>query len=83
MKIHKIKIRPDFFADVCSDLKNFEIRENDRNYQVGDKLVLCEYDSDVREYTGRVAERKIIYITDYAQKDNFIVMSIARTLELA
>lgn len=75
--IHKLKIQPQYFIEVCTGKKSFEIRKNDRNFQVGDKLLLKEFESETRSYTGRVIERKITYITDYAQQDDYIVMAIA------
>lgn len=73
---HKLKIQPEYFKEVCTGMKSFEIRRNDRDFKVGDKLLLQEYLPDSESYTGRVVERKITYITNYAQKDNYVVMAI-------
>lgn len=40
MKIHELKLDTFYFDDVKSGLKTFEIRKNDRDYQVGDLLSL-------------------------------------------
>jgi len=40
---HNLKTWPSFFQAVKSKIKPFEIRENDRNYQVGDTLILEEF----------------------------------------
>ena len=40
--------------------KNFEVRYNDRNYRIGDWLVLCEWDG--QRYTGHEIVRRITYI---------------------
>lgn len=76
MKKHKLKINPEYFKAVCSGEKSFEIRENDRNFQVDDLLLLCEYLPDKKEFTGRIVERKVTYMTDYAQRENYVVMAI-------
>lgn len=60
MRRHELKILPKWYADVESEKKNFEIRVNDRNYKVGDTLILQEYDKG--NYTGREITRKIQYI---------------------
>ena len=73
---HKLKILPQYFEDVCSGKKSFEIRKNDRDFKVGDTLFLMEFDTLAHSCTGRVVERKITYITDYAQKENYVVMAI-------
>ena len=49
---HKLKTWPVFFWDVATGGKTFEIRKNDRDFKVGDQLILQEYDPDKKEYTG-------------------------------
>ena len=44
MKTHKIKLLLDFCDDVLSGDKPFEIRENDRGYQKGDRVVFQPYE---------------------------------------
>jgi ASC-1-like (ASCH) protein len=68
---HNLKIQPEYFKEVCTGKKSFEIRINDRGYQVGDTLILCEFERN--EYTGRVIERKITYITGYAHQEKLCV----------
>ncbi|KAA6451300.1 MULTISPECIES: ASCH/PUA domain-containing protein [Bacillus] len=75
---HKLKILPEYFDCVCNDEKTFEIRKNDRGFKVGDLLELYEYIPEKDEYTGRVVIREVTYMTDYAQKDNYVVMAINR-----
>ncbi|MBX8942005.1 DUF3850 domain-containing protein [Enterococcus faecalis] len=73
-KIHELKILPEYFTAVASGIKRFEIRKNDRGYNVGDILRLNEYENG--KYTGNVHVVEITYITDYAQQDNFVVLGI-------
>lgn len=77
-KVHELKLSDEFFDHVRIGKKNFEIRRNDRNYRVGDHLLLKEWNG-VR-YTGRTLLRKIVYITDYDQKDNTVVMGIKKVI---
>lgn len=71
---HVLKIQQNYFNAVKSGKKKFEIRKNDRNYKVGDILLLKEYTCG--SYTDNEYRAKITYITDYAQKDNYVVLSI-------
>ncbi len=74
MTKHELKILPEYFSAVAKSLKTFEIRKNDRNYQVGDLLELKEWND--RKFTGDSVLMQVTYITDYAQKDNYVVMGI-------
>lgn len=60
--IHELKILPEYFADILSGEKTFEIRKNDKLYQKGDMLALNEYTQD--GYTGRCAMVEITYILE-------------------
>lgn len=75
MKRHDLKILPEYFNAVINNTKNFEIRKNDRNYQVGDILVLNEYFPN-QGYSGKKVERIITYITDFMQQPDYIVMAV-------
>lgn len=46
MKTHELKLDIKYFDDVKSGKKNFEIRKNDRGYEVGDILELKAWDKD-------------------------------------
>lgn len=81
-----LKLHVDYFDDVADGVKTFEIRKNDRDYQVGNILVLREYDpidSYTGAFTGRECRARITYITDYAQKDNYVVLGIVLVEEVA
>lgn len=58
--IHEIKILPDYFDAVKCGAKRFELRKNDRNYKLGDIVIMCEWDGD--SYTGNEIEVAITYV---------------------
>lgn len=60
---HDLKISSQYYDDVMMGRKNFELRKNDRDYQVGDIFVLREYNND--KYTGRY----FIQVIGYVLKD--------------
>lgn len=74
--LQEVKILPRFFEDVRRGIKNFEVRYNDRNYQVGQRLLLREYDDGA--YTGRTLEREICYVLDDTTfcKEGFVVLGL-------
>lgn len=73
-KTHELKILPLYFHHVRTGLKTFEIRKNDRDYQAGDNLLLREWDGS--RYTNRSLFARIVYMTNYAQQDDYVVMGI-------
>ena len=76
---HYLKTLPEYFNAVENGTKPFEVRKNDRNYQVGDTLHLQEYSNGA--YTGREISKKICYILDNPTfcKDGFVVLGLQST----
>ncbi len=56
VEVHELKTWPEYFRDVKRGFKLHEIRENDRDYSVGDLLVLREW---IPMMTTRQAIREI------------------------
>ena len=76
MTIHKLKIDSKYFDAVRKGFKTFEIRKNDRNFEVGDKLILQEYDREKQVCTGYELLAFVTYITNFVQKMDYVVMAI-------
>lgn len=79
MIIHDLKICPKYFDDVKRNKKRFEIRKDDRNYQVGDLITLREWDNG--QYTGReIKNIPIRYILrdvpEYGLKEGYCILGI-------
>lgn len=62
MKTIDLKIMPEFFQAVKDGEKTFEVRKDDRNFEVGDFVRLYEYLPNIMTYTGRFVDVKISYI---------------------
>lgn len=75
--IHELKILPEFFEAVTSRRKQFEIRKNDRSFQVGDLVILQEWDHG--KYTGNSYHVFITYITDFGQPEGQVVFGFQPT----
>ncbi|HCO3755907.1 TPA: DUF3850 domain-containing protein [Escherichia coli] len=77
--IHNLKILPEHFTPVLDGLKLAELRKNDRNFQVGDILVLYEWDGD---YTGDACEREVIHVADVGSYlPGYVLLSMRVTNE--
>lgn len=79
MMVHYLKIKPEYYRDVQSGLKTFELRKNDRDFQVGDILMLIKLDDKGNE-TDQVTRVKVTYILkdcpQYGLKDGYAILGI-------
>ena len=80
--VNHLKTRVVFFEAILTGAKTFEIRYNDRDFQVEDGLILQEWDDrnpmEEGHFTGREIQRTITYITDFQQRPGYVVMGISR-----
>lgn len=77
MAIHQLKILPEYYQEVLSGNKAYELRKNDRDYKRNDKLGLNEYDGE--NYTGRKIIAYITYIFTggkYGLSKDYCILSI-------
>ena len=74
---HELKIRPDYFSAVASGHKKFELRRNDRNFKVDDRLLLREWDET--GYSGKKVLCRIDYILENHDglDSNYAILSIS------
>ena len=64
---HTLKCRSDFFNDIWRLQKTFELRRDDRNFQVGDWVLLREIKIGIG-YTGRKINARIRYVLRNAEE---------------
>jgi hypothetical protein len=61
---HNVKSWPAFYNAILAGDKKHEVRRiDDREFQVGDLLLLQEFDPTTNRYTGREQTVEITYIT--------------------
>ena len=84
-KTHILKSWLQFFGAICEGKRTHELRRNDRNFNVGDILILREFDSQLERYTGRECKAEITSMTSFSQpcavsgealNPNFCILSI-------
>lgn len=74
--IHQLKIEKRYFEDIISCRKRFEVRNNDREFCVGDVLGLNEIDGDGKE-TGRCTLAEIVYMLQNDMlRSGYVVLGI-------
>lgn len=87
VKVHELKILNEYFVPVLTGKKCFEIRKNDRDYKVGDVLILREWipnlvfngENQAGNYTGRKVCRVITYIFNggnYGVSEDTVILGI-------
>lgn len=62
MKTIEKKIWSEYFNAVANGDKNFELRLADWDIEVGDTLILKDWNPEKKEYTGRQIVRKVTYL---------------------
>ena len=53
----------EYFQKIVDGVKNYELRLADFECKPGDVLVLKEWNPKTKEYTGRVIEKNVIYVS--------------------
>lgn len=79
--VHELKTHIEYFIHVASGEKQFEIRKDDREFKVGDELVLKEFNQTELIYTGRFLHRKVDYILKGGQfglEEGYVIMSLSK-----
>lgn len=65
MAVIKKKITPEYFDLVNSNKKNFDLRVAEFKVEEGDTIILEEWDSKTKQYTGRIIEREVGYVLNF------------------
>lgn len=75
---HTLKTWPEYYKLIVQGDKNWELRKNDRDFQVGDTLILQEYNPITKTYSGSDTHKVITFILDgiFGLKKGHVIMSI-------
>jgi len=78
IKNHDLKCDAEYFDKVASGDKNFELRFNDRDFQVDETITLHRFIKD--SFTGSSLKKRITYVLKDAErfglKDGYVILSI-------
>jgi hypothetical protein len=77
--LHNLKTWPEFYTAIEAGEKTFDIRKDDRGFKVGDFLLLFEYLSEEKTFTGRVQFVEVTYVLKGGQwgiVDGYVILGI-------
>ena len=74
-KLHNLKIQVVYWVSVENGDKTFEIRKNDRDYQVGDYVTFIVNGEPMEDLY------KITYVANYEQKKGYVIFGIKEMVE--
>lgn len=70
------KILSEYFVEIIKDNKRFEIRKDEDNVQVGDILILKEWNGKI--FTGREIRKYVTYVLrnarEYGLQDGYCII---------
>lgn len=69
MKLHELKIKDEYFREVLRENKTFELRKNDRDYQVGDLIHFVDIDGSNHIIGNPFYNIKLVFQITYILKD--------------
>ena len=78
-RVHRVKTWPEFFEPALLGYKPFEVRLNDRGYEVGDVLVREEFDPVNGTHSGRRIAGVVVYVLKGGQfgiEPGYVVMTL-------
>lgn len=76
---HELKCWPEYFRAIIDGDKTFEVRKDDRGFEVGDELILREYILAEDRYTGRELLVDVTYLMrgeSWGIQHGIVVMAI-------
>ncbi|HVY01852.1 MAG TPA: DUF3850 domain-containing protein [Candidatus Nanoarchaeia archaeon] len=59
---HVKKVLPEYFQNILEGKKNYELRLADWKCNEGDVLLLKEWDSKSKKFTGREIRKRVTYV---------------------
>ena len=82
---HALKTWPEYFDAIAEGSKNFEVRKADRDFSVGETLLLQKFDPATGKYSGQEIRMEITYILkggSFGIEEGFVVMGIKDRVDL-
>jgi ASC-1-like (ASCH) protein len=75
MAVISKKLNREYFDQVVSGKKKYELRLNDFDIAEGDTLLLREWDKDAKTYTGREIAKRVTDVSRFKLEDIYALNS--------
>lgn len=95
MKLHKLKIKHSYYVDIYLGKKTFELRKNDRDFQVGDVIHFIDLHDEIIDLFDTKAcdvniEDDTLYqityvlknVPEYGLDKDYCILGIRKLIEL-
>jgi hypothetical protein len=78
-RVHHLKCWPEVFTEMLEGRKTAEFRLNDRDFKVGDMLLIREWDNEKRVYTHREISRRVTHVlaSGFGMPPGYAMLSLA------
>ena len=77
--VHELKCWCEYFEAMLDGIKGFELRKDDRGFEVGDELWLREWSPISGDYSGREMRRRVTYVLrggSFGLEPGFCILSV-------
>ncbi len=81
MKLHEIKIKDNYYYALIHGYKSFELRKNDRNYQVGDLIHFVDVNGNDflnESFNLFIITYVLKNVSEYGLNENYCILSIQK-----
>lgn len=77
-EVHRLKTEISLFKEMKIGIKQFDVRKNDRDFEVGDTLILEEFDPNIGEYKPGWIPKLVTYKLDDPRfvKEGFVILGL-------
>ena len=76
MKIHELKIEEEYYKAIIDGVKTFELRKNDRDYQVGDLIQFTDARFKPKDYLKGATEKYYPHPSETLFKITYILKDV-------
>lgn len=78
-RTHRLKIWPEFYREHLEGRRPFEIRKNDRFFEVGDTVILLPYSPESNAFLpGDPLQYRVSTVSNFQQRLDYVVLGLQK-----